>query len=206
MLDIEIKAEDNPDYSLDEVGTYELTAQLVLPANMNNPDSLTVTVNVETYKKTIKAIKPITISGIAAGTPFSEIGAPTKVAVTFTDGSTEDINVAWNENQYDPNPPKSKNELIYGTLEELPYIENPNNVKVYLVAKVVVPTNAKLLSLTPVTETPSLFSIRARFTAPKKVAVNQLSDNLIERKYIAEYEEEDGTITTEEISIFEIIE
>lgn len=206
MLDIEIKAEDNPDYSLDEVGTYELTAQLVLPANMNNPDSLTVTVNVETYKKTIKAIKPITISGIAAGTPFSEIGAPPKVAVTFTDGSTEDISVTWDESQYDPNPPKSKNELIYGTLEELPYIENPNNVKVYLVVKVVVPTNAKLLSLTPVTETPSLFSSRARFAAPKKAAVNQLSDNLIERKYIAEYEEEDGTITTEEISIFEIID
>lgn len=29
---------------------------------------------------------------------------------------------------------------------------------------------------------------------------------MIEHKYIAEYEEEDGTITTEEISIFEIID
>lgn len=36
--------------------------------------------------------------------------------------------------------------------------------------------------------------------------VNKLSDNLIEYRYLAEYQAEDGTITTEEISFFEIIE
>lgn len=66
----------------------------------------------------------------------------------------------------------------------------------------VLATNAQLLSVTPKAET-ARFSLRSAFRLNRE---KELPDDVVEHKYIAEYLNEDGTITTEEFSTFEVID
>lgn len=199
-VEFELLSEDNLTYSTAVIGTYALQARLVLPNNVSNPDNIMLTINVETYVKTVKSITSVRVSGVTQGTEFEDIDMPETVSVTFTDNTKEDVSVTWDGSTYDST--KTGNQRITGTLNCPTYIVNPNNRTASAVVTVVAPATTQLLSLTPQPEVAlfSLFSLRWEEPA------EELPEDLVEHKYVAEYLNEDGTITEEEISLFEIIE
>lgn len=199
-VEFELLSEDNLTYSTTEIGEYALKARLVLPNNVSNPNNVMLTINVETYVKTVKSITSVRVSGVTQGTEFENIDMPETVSVTFTDNTKENVSVTWDGSTYVST--KTGNQRITGTLNCPTYIVNPNNRTASAIVTVVAPATTQLLSLTPQPnlELFSLFSLRWEDT------VEELPEDLVEHKYVAEYLNEDGTITEEEISLFEIIE
>lgn len=154
------------------------------------------------YTRTVKTISSVTKTGIPYGTPFNELGLPEQVKVTFTDGGEpEMINVNWDESTYSTSS-TAKYQKITGTLDNPAYVEVPSGKKAIAIVYMKAATNAQLLSVTPKAET-ARFSLRSAFRLSRE---NELPDDVVEHKYIAEYLNEDGTITTEEFSTFEVID
>lgn len=205
MVKFEILAEDNTEYlNASKAGEYEIKARLILPDDIHdtNEEKTMLIINVNAYTRTVKTISSVTKTGIPYGTPFNELGLPEQVKVTFTDGGeTEMINVIWDEKTYSVNS-TDKYQRITGTLDKPAYVEVPTGKTATAIVYMKAATNAQLLSVTPKTEN-ARFSIRSAFGLNRDI---ELPDDVVEHKYIAEYLNEDGTITTEEFSVFEVID
>lgn len=206
MVKFYILPEDNAEYlNASAAGTYQIKARLELPDDIHdtNEEQTMLIINVNAYTRTVKTISSVTKTGIPYGTPFNELGLPEQVKVTFTDGGEpEMINVNWDESTYSTSSTE-KYQTVTGTLNKPVYVVIPNGKKpptaiIYMKAA----TNAQLLSVTPKAET-ARFSLRSAFRLNRE---NELPDDVVEHKYIAEYLNEDGTITTEEFSTFEVID
>lgn len=195
-----LRAEDNPDFDSMSEEEAELNACLSLPDTIENPDNIQLKICVKPTKYTIKSIKAVRLGGVQKGTPFEEIGLPNKVDVTYTDNTIGKLPATWNGSNY--NPEKIGAQAIRGTLDTpLPvYAENPNNRQPVAAVTVVDPTTT-MLSARPVDDAPMMYVM----------TYSDCDDEwdipgFIERKFEVELLHEDGSITTEIISVFEEVE
>lgn len=204
MVKFEILAEDNAEYlNASTAGKYKIKARLILPDDIHDTkeEQTMLIINVKAYTRTVKTISTVTKRNIPYGTPFNELGLPEQVKVTFTDGGEpEMINVIWDQSEYLVDS-TAKYHRITGELDKPAYVEVPSGKTAIAMIYMKSVTKAQLLSVTPKEET-ALFSLSAMFRLNKE---NELPDDVVEHKYIAEYLNEDGTITTEEFSTFEVI-
>lgn len=193
-----LREEDNPDYDPMAEGEFELKAYLNLPETVENPDNVQLTVAVKPTKYTIKSAVAVKIGGVIVGTPFEEIGLPANAPVNYTDGSTGTVPATWSDATYSLT--KIGAQAIKGTFNTpLPvFVENPNN-RQPVAALTVVNPSVRILSAVPVEKT-STFALEDDNTTEDIII-----PGLIMRDYMVELLHEDGSITTEVISVFETV-
>ena len=205
-LTFTLREEDNEHYDAMSEEEVELTAYLNLPEGIENPDNKQLVISVRPTKYTIRTTVASRVNGIVKGTPFAEIAMPEKVTVNYTDTETKQGEVpvaSWDGSKY--NPEKIGNQAIKGTFPDpLPvYVTNPNNRTPSAIVNVVDPTTT-ILSAKQVTGAAPFSAMRRSIR--KAITQTEEIDGYIERKYEVELLHEDGTITTEIISISDEVE
>lgn len=190
-----LREEDNPDYDPMTAGTYTLAGYLPLSAKVRNPDGLGVEIVVKPTKYTISSVRVTRVTGVVSGTPFEEINIPSTVTVLRNDKQEDDVPATWNGSSY--NPTKIGSQKITGTLvTPLPvHLENPNNRQPSGVITIVDPT-ARILSLE------QLPADSGAMLSALEETPQEDDPALTEYRYLAEILYEDGTVTTEVISVF----
>lgn len=198
----DLREEDNPHYDSMSEAEFELTAHLNLPDTIENPNNLQLILSVRPTKYKVQSVIRVSIKGIISGTPFEEIGLPEKAPVLYTDSSEGEIPAEWDGSKYVPT--KIGGQIIRGTfVDPLPvYAENPNNRQPVATVTIVNPT-AQILSAKPVEEFNMVMPM-SLYNVP--YVSDDIIPGVVERKYEAEVMWEDGSITTEIISVFEEVE
>ncbi len=79
---------------------------------------------------TIQSVADLDIISVPFGTPFADLSLPRSVAVTLSDGSTMDLDVAWSEEGYNSN--QAGNYTLSGILTLPDGVENPLDLKASL--------------------------------------------------------------------------
>src|SRR5690625_3627618 len=119
----------NPNYDKSVAGNYVFTGTLDLPTgvvNTNNVEaSVTVTVG-DLYITDVDAIANITVTN---GTDKSDIGLPEDIEITLNDGSTQNVDVNWDNGDPSYNKFVARNYVFTGTLDLLTGVVNTNNVE-----------------------------------------------------------------------------
>ncbi len=201
-----LREEDNGHYDAMSEEEFELIANLNLPEGIENPYNKQLVISVRPSKYTIKTAVVSKVNGVVAGTPFEEIEMPNKVMVNYTDTVTKQGEVpvaSWDGSKYDKD--KIGNQPIKGTFPDpLPvYVTNPNNRTPSALINVVDPTTT-ILSAKQVTGAVPFSPLRRGIK--QVIAQTEEIEGYIERKYEVELLHEDGSITTEIISIFDEVE
>ena len=199
-----LREEDNMHYDSMSEEEFELIAYLNLPDGILNPDNKQLVISVRPTKYIIKSVVATRVNGVLAGTAFEDIGMPDTVTVNYTDLDVkqgEVSGVIWDGSKYLPD--KIGNQAVKGTFSDpLPvYVTNPNRRTPSAIVNVINPT-VRMLSAKQVTETP--FSSLKK-SVKQAITQDEEIDGFIERKYEVELLHEDGSITTEVISIFDEI-
>ncbi|MCI9265042.1 MAG: S8 family serine peptidase [Oscillospiraceae bacterium] len=194
-----LRAEDNPEYNSSALGTYTLNLYLPLGNTIKNPGGLNAQLLVKTVKYSIYSVENIRMSA-STGIPFDDLDMPTEVSVTRNDKVTEKLDVTWNGQNY--NSDKIGTQIIQGTLvTPLPiHLENPNNRQPRILLTLSAP-NTQTLSLTPISKEQMVIMLTDNLNNESELMVG-----LIEYCFWAELLHEDGTVSIEQISIFEELE
>ena len=127
--------EGTPEYNGNSAGDYEFTGELLLPADITNPNELVAIITVVVWDEEAEDINIDTVADIddlevPFGTKIEDIDLPIAVEVTLDDGSTRNLGVIWD----DGNPPYDPNEAgeyeFEGTINLITGVINNNNLKV----------------------------------------------------------------------------
>lgn len=200
-----LREEDNTHYDSMSEEEFELIAYLNLPDGILNPDNKQLVISVRPTKYIIKSVVATRVNGVLAGTAFEDIEMPDTVTVNYSDEDVkqgEVSGVIWDGSKYLPD--KIGNQAVKGTFSDpLPvYVTNPNRRTPSAIVNVINPT-VRMLSAKQITETP--FSSLKK-SVKQAIMQDEEIDGFIERKYEVELLHEDGSITTEIISIFDKVE
>lgn len=180
-------------YAYDNVGTYDLTAHILLPENVYNEDGYTLTISVQTKKYTITSVVSERVNGVISGTPFEEVPLPEKVTAVYVGGNREALPVTWDGSNY--NPTKIGTQAVRGDFKPQIHVENPNNRRPAAAVTIVDP-NARILSLEQISDNGIMLFGMGRED-------EEAIPGFTEYKFEAEVQWADGSITTEIISMFE---
>src|SRR5690625_3423702 len=119
----------NPNYDKSVAGNYVFTGTLDLPTsviNTNNVEaSVTVTVG-DLYITDVDAIANITVTN---GTDKSDIGLPEDIEITLNDGSTQNVDVNWDNGDPSYNKFVARNYVFTGTLDLLTGVVTQTTLK-----------------------------------------------------------------------------
>lgn len=177
-----------------------MNAHLVLDSAVKNPDNLGVQIVVKTITYTIYSVENPRLSR-STGLSFEELNLPEEVLAIRNDKGEETLGVTWSDTKYDNS--KIGMQLVQGTLNTpLPaHLKNPNNrqPKVFLTLSA---PNTQILSLTPITV--NQMEMATAFAA--EIEDQEEILGVVEYRFWAEVQHEDGTITIEPYSIFEEVD
>ena len=109
-------------------GTYTLEGTLTMGKNMKNPDGVKASIKVTVTKKPyeIKSVAKLDKKEVAYGTAATDLGLPTEVEVSYTDGTKGIASVTWNTDNYDGN--KAGDYTLTGKLSFADDVTNPKEL------------------------------------------------------------------------------
>ena len=109
-------------------GTYTLEGTLTMGKNMKNPDGVKASIKVTVTKKPyeIKSVAKLDKKEVAYGTAATDLGLPTEVEVSYTDGTKGIASVTWNTDNYDGN--KAGDYTLTGKLSFADGVTNPKEL------------------------------------------------------------------------------
>ncbi len=109
-------------------GTYTLEGTLTMGKNMKNPDGVKASIKVTVTKKPyeIKSVAKLDKKEVAYGTAATDLGLPTEVEVSYTDGTKGIASVTWNTDNYDGN--KAGDYTLTGKLSFADNVTNPKEL------------------------------------------------------------------------------
>ena len=109
-------------------GTYTLEGTLTMGKNMKNPDGVKASIKVTVTKKPyeIKSVAKLDEKEVAYGTAATDLGLPTEVEVSYTDGTKGIASVTWNTDNYDGN--KAGDYTLTGKLSFADDVTNPKEL------------------------------------------------------------------------------
>ena len=109
-------------------GTYTLEGTLTMGKNMKNPDGVKASIKVTVKKKPyeIKSVAKLDKKEVAYGTAATDLGLPTEVEVSYTDGTKGIASVTWNTDNYDGN--KAGDYTLTGKLSFADDVTNPKEL------------------------------------------------------------------------------
>ena len=109
-------------------GTYTLEGTLTMGKNMKNPDGVKASIKVTVTKKPyeIKSVAKLDKKEVAYGTATTDLGLPTEVEVSYTDGTKGIASVTWNTDNYDGN--KAGDYTLTGKLSFADDVTNPKEL------------------------------------------------------------------------------
>ena len=109
-------------------GTYTLEGTLTMGKNMKNPDGVKASIKVTVTKKPyeIKSVAKLAKKEVAYGTAATDLGLPTEVEVSYTDGTKGIASVTWNTDNYDGN--KAGDYTLTGKLSFADDVTNPKEL------------------------------------------------------------------------------
>ncbi|WP_217587852.1 leucine-rich repeat protein [Lentibacillus saliphilus] len=121
-----------PNYDANKAGMYMFEGELVARDGLENPQNLTVSIEVvveegEVIAPFVTEIADIDDMTVAYGTDISELDLPTTIEVTFSDESTLEVPVTWKASETTPYDGNKAGEYMFiGKLSE--DVWNPNNL------------------------------------------------------------------------------
>lgn len=120
----------DPDYDKFVAGTYVFTGVLDLPTGVVNPNNVEASVKVIVGDSYVTDVADIANIVVTNGTDKSDLGLPTEVEITLNDGTTQNVDVVWDDG--DPAYDKSVagNYVFTGTLDLPTGVVNTNDVEV----------------------------------------------------------------------------
>ena len=109
-------------------GTYTLEGTLTMGKNMKNPDGVKASIKVTVTKKPyeIKSVAKLDKKEVAYGTAATDLGLPTEVEVSYTDGTKGIASVTWNTDNYNGN--KAGDYTLTGKLSFADNVTNPKEL------------------------------------------------------------------------------
>ncbi|HYK77669.1 MAG TPA: Ig-like domain-containing protein, partial [Daejeonella sp.] len=85
-------------------GTYEVLGEIVIPEGVQNPNDLPALLKVTVENKYIISVEPLEDLTVPYGTDYDELILPITVKVTYSDQSTDQLQVEWSPGNYQSIP------------------------------------------------------------------------------------------------------
>jgi hypothetical protein len=137
----------SPAYNADVAGSYAFTGTLSLPSGVTNPNGLTAAVTVTVEQQAQQSVSVTAVGSLAGitvpyGTALADVGLPSTVGVTLSDGVDSTVGVTWNGGSPAYNGNAAGSYAFTGTLSLPSGVTNPNGLTAAVTVNVQSPSSS----------------------------------------------------------------